>query len=80
MSESEVLGRLFSLAAELLGVIHQIEVSFESKEAGAAEGKVTLVYIYRSPVPNGFVLIHAHLWHRKTPALTLPCAICTRWR
>lgn len=38
-SSPEVLGRLFSLAAKLLGVIHQLKVFFESVQAGAAEAE-----------------------------------------
>lgn len=60
MSEPEVLGRLFSLVAKLLGVIHQIKVIFESTKAGAAGGKVTLLCIYRSPVTNVPPWVCAH--------------------
>lgn len=75
MSESEVLGRLFSLAVKLLGVINQIKVLFESLEAGAAGGKVMWCVFtgLLLQMCSGFVFIHAHLWHRRIPALTLPC-------
>lgn len=83
MSESEVPGRLFSLAAKLLGVIHQIEVYLESRETGAAEGKVTLVCIYSSPVPN-VLWVCAHprspLAQKNPSPDTALCAISTRWR
>lgn len=83
MSESEVLGRSFSLVTKLLGMIHQIKVIFESTEAGAAGGKVPLVCVYRS-------LASSVLWgcahppsplEQKNPSPTLaaPRAICTRW-
>lgn len=83
MSESEVLGRPFSLAAKLLGMIHQIKVIFESTEAGAAGGKVPLVCVYRSPATSvlwGCAHPPSPLGQKNpSPTLAAPRAICTRW-
>lgn len=52
MSEFGVLGRLFFLAAKLLGMTHQMKVFLEYIKAGEAEGKVIFAFTLRSPITN----------------------------